>query len=163
MEIEIILAVTGAVLLLAGLAGCVIPVLPGVPLAWAGLFAAHFSQYIQISVPALIVTGIFTVIITVLDFVLQPALTKKWGGSKNAVMGATIGLIAALFLGPLFILIAPFIGAFVGEMITDSSDTGKALHAAFGSFIGFLLGTGLKMICVIAFIWVYIFNLVKAA
>lgn len=161
MDINILIAVTAAILLVTGLAGCVIPILPGVPLAWAGLLAAHFCSYTKTPVSVLIATGITAAIITVLDTIMQPALTKKFGGSKNAVLGATIGLVAAVFLGPVFILIAPFIGAFIGEILTNPDSTGQALKAAFGSFIGFLLGTGLKMICVIVFIWIFVFELIK--
>lgn len=161
MDINIFLVITAAVLLLAGLVGTVVPILPGVPLAWCGLLAAHFSQTTATPVWVLVVTGIIAVIVTVLDSILQPYLTKRNGGSKYAVWGAAIGLIVSLFLGPLFVIIAPFIGAFIGEMIHDSSDTERALKAAFGSFLGFLLGTGIKMICVFVYIWILVFEIIR--
>ncbi|MBQ6058100.1 MAG: DUF456 domain-containing protein [Treponema sp.] len=161
MSINIFLVVTASVLLLAGLAGTVIPILPGVPLAWGGLLVSHFSQITATPVWVLVVTGIIAVIITVIDSILQPYLTKLNGGSKYAVWGATIGLVISFFAGPLFVIIAPFIGAFIGEMIHDSSDSQRALKAAGGAFLGFMIGTGIKMICVFVYIWILIYEIVK--
>ena len=152
-------AILAGVLLLVGLVGTVLPVLPGPPIAWAGLLAAHFSNYSNLEVWILIATGIAAGAVTVIDNVFPSLMTKKAGGSKAATWGCTIGLLASFFLGPLFILIAPFVGAFIGEMIHDSSDAGRALKAAFGAFKGFLLGTGLKMITVICFIWLFLWSI----
>lgn len=152
-------AILAGVLLLAGLVGTVLPVLPGPPIAWAGLLAAHFSSYSQIEIWILIATGIAAVFVTVIDNIFPSVMTKKAGGSKAATLGCTIGLIVSFFLGPIFILIAPFAGAFIGEMIHDSSDAKRALKAAFGAFKGFLLGTGLKIICVMCFIWLFLWSI----
>lgn len=152
-------AILAGILLLAGLIGTVLPVLPGPPIAWAGLLAAHFSSYSQIEIWILIATGIAAVFVTVIDNIFPSVMTKKAGGSKAATLGCTIGLIVSFFLGPIFILIAPFAGAFIGEMIHDSSDAKRALRAAFGAFKGFLLGTGLKIICVMCFIWLFLWSI----
>ena len=152
-------AILAGVLLLVGLIGTVLPVLPGPPIAWAGLLAAHFSSYSQIEIWILIATGIAAVFVTVIDNIFPSVMTKKAGGSKAATLGCTIGLIVSFFLGPIFILIAPFAGAFIGEMIHDSSDAKRALKAAFGAFKGFLLGTGLKIICVMCFIWLFLWSI----
>ena len=152
-------AILAGILLLAGLIGTVLPVLPGPPIAWAGLLAAHFSSYSQIEIWILIATGIAAVFVTVIDNIFPSVMTKKAGGSKAATLGCTIGLIVSFFLGPVFILIAPFVGAFIGEMLHDSSDAKRALKAAFGAFKGFLLGTGLKIICVMCFIWLFLWSI----
>ena len=152
-------AILAGILLLVGLVGTVLPVLPGPPIAWAGLLAAHFSTYSKIEIWILIATGIAAALITVIDNIFPSLMTKKAGGSKAATWGCTSGLLASFFLGPIFILIAPFIGAFIGEMIHDSSDSKRALKAAFGAFKGFLLGTGLKMITVICFIWLFLWSI----
>ncbi len=151
-------AILAGILLLVGLVGTVLPVLPGPPIAWAGLLAAHFSNYSQIEIWILIATGIAAALVTVMDNIFPSIMTRKAGGSKAATLGCTIGLVAAFFLGPLFILIAPFVGAFIGEMIHDSSDSKRALKAALGAFKGFLLGTGLKAICVMCFIWIFLWS-----
>ena len=151
-------AILAGILLLVGLVGTVLPVLPGPPIAWAGLLAAHFSSYSQIEIWILIATGIAAALVTVMDNIFPSVMTKKAGGSKAATLGCTIGLVVAFFLGPLFILIAPFVGAFIGEMIHDSSDSKRALKAAFGAFKGFLLGTGVKIITVMCFIWLFLWS-----
>lgn len=152
-------AILAGILLLVGLIGTVLPVLPGPPIAWAGLLAARFSSYSQIEIWILIATGIAAVFVTVIDNIFPSVMTQKAGGSKAATLGCTIGLIVSFFLGPIFILIAPFAGAFIGEMIHDSSDAKRALKAAFGAFKGFLLGTGLKIICVMCFIWLFLWSI----
>ena len=151
-------AILAGVLLFIGLIGTFLPVLPGPPIAWAGLLAAHFSSYSQLEIWILIATGIAAIFVTVIDNIFPSIMTKKAGGSKAATWGCTIGLIAAFFMGPLFILIAPFVGAYIGEMIHDSSDSKRAMKAAFGAFKGFLLGTGLKAICVMCFIWLFLWS-----
>lgn len=152
----LLLSILAGILLLAGLVGTVLPVLPGPPIAWAGLFAAFFSHYNTISVLALVITFVIAAAVTVVDTIFPSIMTKKAGGSKAATWGCTIGLIVALFFGPIAILVCPFIGALIGELIHDSSDFKKALKAAFGAFTGFLLGTGIKIITVSIFIWIFI-------
>lgn len=155
----IFFAVLAGLLLFIGLIGTVLPVLPGPPIAWAGLLSAHFSSNSRIAVWILIVTGLVALFVTFMDNIFPSMMTKKAGGSKAATIGCTIGLIVSFFLTPIFILIGPFIGAFVGEMIHDSSDSKRALKAAFGAFKGFLFGTGIKIITVMCFIWIFIWSL----
>ncbi|MBQ7537596.1 DUF456 domain-containing protein [Treponema sp.] len=159
LDATLFFAILAGVLLLVGLIGTVLPVLPGPPIAWAGLLAAHFSNYSQIEIWILIATGIAAIFVTVMDNIFPSIMTKKAGGSKAATWGCTIGLVAAFFLGPIFILIAPFAGAYIGEMIHDSSDAKRALKAAFGAFKGFLLGTGIKIITVMCFIWLFLWSI----
>ena len=157
MNLSLLLAIVAGLLLLVGFIGTFVPVLPGAPLAWGGLLAAFFSDYCEVSIAALIVSGIFAIIVSVLDNILPVTMTKKFGGSKAAVTGSTIGLISGFFIGPVGIMLGPLIGAFIGEFIHNK---GKKIEgdgkAALGAFVGFLTGTGLKMICVLCFIWYYI-------
>lgn len=152
---DIFLAVLAGVLLLLGFIGTFLPVLPGPVLAWAGLLAAHFSSYSEIKIWILVAAGILTAFVSIMDNIFPSMLTKKSGGSKAGVLGSTIGLFAGFFLGTLFVILGPFLGAFIGEMIHDSSDAKKAFKAAWGAFKGFLLGTGIKMISVLIFIWIF--------
>ena len=154
----IFFAILAGILLLSGLVGTVLPLLPGPPIAWAGLVAAHFSVYCKLEIWILVATGIATAIVTAIDYIFPSLITKKSGGSEAATWGCNIGLFASFFLGPLFILIGPFLGAFIGEMINDSSDSKRALHAAIGAFKGFLLGTGLKAITAMCFIWIFLWS-----
>ena len=88
-------------------------------------------------------------------------MTQKLGGSKAAVTGSTIGLIAGFFIGPVGIILGPFIGALIGEMIHNHGNSEGTFKAASGAFIGFLTGTGIKMICVLMFIWYFIISFIK--
>ena len=153
---SILLSVGAGILLLVGFLGTFVPVLPGAPLAWGGLLLAYFSPTNTISVKTLIICGIAAVAVSVIDNIFPVLMTKKSGGSKAGTIGATLGLIAGFFLGPVGIIAGPFVGALAGELIHDFADTGRALKAAFGSFLGFLCGTGLKMATVGMFIFIFV-------
>ena len=156
--ISVILSIVAGVLLVVGFLGTFVPVLPGAPLAWAGLLAAYFSEYNEISLVCLIVTAVFAVVVSITDNIFPVAMTKKFGGSKYATTGATIGLVVGFFTGPWGIILGPFFGALIGEFINKEGRSEGVFKAAFGAFMGFLLGTGLKMITVLAFIWIYIIS-----
>ncbi len=154
---DILLAIIGGVLILAGIAGSIVPVLPGPPLGFAGLLFLHFTAYAEFSTTFLIVFGIIAMGITVIDYFVPAWGTKKFGGTKYGRNGAMVGIFVGLFVFPPFgIILGPFAGAFVGELIHDSKNTSKALKSGFGSFVGFLLGTGLKLIISIIFTYYYI-------
>lgn len=143
---DVILIVFGILFLIAGILGCVLPVLPGPPLSYIGLLLLHFTSKYQFSSRFLILWAVITVVVYALDYVIPVWGTKKFGGSKRGVWGSVIGLVVGLFFFPPFgIIVGPFIGAVIGE-ITSGKDTGVALKSGFGSFIGFLTGTLLKLI-----------------
>ncbi len=161
MNINLILAIVAGLLLVVGFLGTFVPVLPGAPLAWLGLLAAFFSEYCKISIAGLIITGIIAVAVSILDNVFPILMTKKFGGSKAAVTGSTIGLIIGFFIGPPGIILGPFAGALIGELIHRKGETEGVFKAGLGAFVGILTGTGLKMICVLGFIWYYIASFIK--
>lgn len=159
---DILLIILGAICLLLGLIGCVAPVLPGVPLSYLGLLLLHFTDRVQFSWQFLVVWGVVVVVIQILDYFIPAWGTKKFGGTKYGVWGSTIGLFVGLFMGPLGIVVGPFIGAVLGELIyfnrhpqttlseteqNKNSNFNRALRAGFGSFIGLLTGTLIKVIC----------------
>lgn len=159
---DILLIILGAICLLLGLIGCVAPVLPGVPLSYLGLLLLHFTDRVQFSWQFLAVWGVVVVVIQILDYFIPAWGTKKFGGTKYGVWGSTIGLFVGLFMGPLGIVVGPFIGAVLGELIyfnrhpqttlseteqNKNSNFNRALRAGFGSFIGLLTGTLIKVIC----------------
>lgn len=131
-------------LMVIGIIGCLVPVLPGPPLSYLGIVILHFTQYAEYSKKLLLILGAIAVIVTVLDYFVPVWGTKKFGGSKYGVRGATIGLIVGIFFGPPGIIIGPFLGAIIGEMIFKD-DFKYALKAGFGSLLGFLTGIGLKL------------------
>ncbi len=146
----------GVICLLAGLAGAVLPVLPGPPLSFISLVLLQFTGQPPFTTRFLVIMGLIMGLVTFLDYVIPVYGTKKFGGSKQGVRGSTIGLIIGIFvlpalgivLGPfglLGIILGPFIGAYIGETSSGKSSD-HALKAAFGSFIGFLAGTFMKLV-----------------
>jgi uncharacterized protein len=137
--------IAGGILLIAGMIGCFLPVLPGPPLAFFGLLIQQLKSSSPFSTRFIVIVLVVTIIITILDYIIPVYSTKKYGGSKYGVWGCTIGLVIGLWLGPLGIIAGPFVGAFLGELIA-STEPAQAFKAATGSFIGFLTGTFLKLI-----------------
>ena len=159
MTSGIIFIIFAGILLVAGFVGTILPVIPGPPLAWCGLLLTYFSSVSDISLLTVIITGAAALFVTLADNIFPSIFTKKSGGSKAAVLGSTVGLIVGLFLGPIGIILGPFFGAFIGELLHDSSDKKKAFDAALGAFKGFIAGTGLKMITVGIFIWIFVLSI----
>jgi len=148
---DIALAVLGTALVLIGFAGSILPVIPGPPISWAGLLLLKWTDFVNdhgaAYENALWILLFFVVLVTILDYVVPIMGTKRYGGSRRGVWGATIGVVAGLFFGPLGIIIGPFLGAYIGEITTGKKER-EALRAAWGSFVGFLLGVGMKlMVC----------------
>ena len=143
---DILLIVLGAIFIISGVLGCVLPIIPGPPLSYIGLLLLHFTERYQFSSKFLIIWAIITVVVYALDYLIPAWGTKKFGGSKRGVWGSIIGLVIGLFFFPPFgIIIGPFLGAVIGEL-TAGKDSGAALKSGFGSFMGFLAGTLLKLI-----------------
>lgn len=141
---DYILLISGIILMILGIIGCLVPVLPGPPLSFLGIVLLHISRFGHFDRPTLITLGVIAVAVTIMDYIVPVWGTKRFGGSKYGTRGATVGLIIGLFLGPMGIIIGPMLGAFVGEMIFKD-DLRYAVRAGFGSLIGFLTGIGLKL------------------
>lgn len=131
---------------IVGLLGAVIPVLPGTIVSFLGLVFVYLASWSEITNTQLIVWGVISFVIIILDYLLPGYFSKLFGGSKRGIMGANIGVFLGIFFGPIGIIAAPFVGAFIGELLNDSTDKSKAFKVACGSFISFLAGTGLKLI-----------------
>lgn len=154
--LDLLFSIVCGLFLVVGFLGTFVPILPGAPLAFAGLVFAYFSDYNDISLTLLIITGVVAVVVSVLDNILPVSMTKNAGGSKSATIGSTIGLIVGFFIGPAGIICGPFVGALIGEMIHTNNNWSVSLKSAFGAFLGFLVGTGIKMIAVGWFIWIFV-------
>jgi len=143
---DIFLSVLAILLLLIGLLGVIIPALPGPIISYFGLVSLYFSSHQPFTDRFMLIWLALAVGITALDNIVPILGTQKMGGSKKGVWGSIIGLVFGLmFLGPFGILIGPFIGAVVGELI-GGKKFNLALRAGFGSFLGFLTGTILKLV-----------------
>jgi len=141
---DIVLTVTGFILTILGILGAFLPVIPGPITGWAGLLLLYLTKPITQNWYFLGITLFVALAILILDYIIPAVGTKKFGGSKHGVYGTTIGLIIGLFFPPLGLIIGPFAGAFVGELIYDSKDTNRALKASIGAFLGFVTSTMMK-------------------
>jgi uncharacterized protein YqgC (DUF456 family) len=137
--------VVGIILLLAGIVGCILPFLPGPPLCFLALLVQQFNSAPAFSARFMWIWAGVTLFVVLLEYIIPVYGTKRFGGTKYGMWGSTIGLIAGLWFGPLGIVIGPFVGAFIGEILA-TQDSATALRSAWGSFVGFLVGTLLKLI-----------------
>lgn len=153
---DVLLLILGALAILAGIVGSVLPLLPGPPLAWLGLLLLHFSKFAHFSTQMLIITAAITLIIAMLDYAIPVWSTRRFGGTKAGQRGAAIGIILGFFIGPFGIILGPLLGAFVGELIVQPAAHKRALKSALGSFVGFLLSTGIKLIWCVMMAWWFV-------
>lgn len=146
----IALTILCSVLMVVGLLGVVLPVLPGIPLSWLGLFIyALGTGFERISIATVVVFFILAVLTLVLDFAAPMLGARKYRASKLGVFGAFLGFTVGIFvLGFLGIILGPFIGAFLGEMIARRKPK-QALGSALGTFLGFIVGTLFKIIVIL--------------
>lgn len=145
------LEIVALILSAIGLIGCILPALPGPPISYVGLICIYFSSQQNegggLPLSLLIIWGVVTVFITILDYVVPAMLTKVSGGHKAASTGAMIGMIAGIILTPIGMIMGSLLGAFLGELLVEKSDAWTAFKASIGTFIGFIVGTVGKVIC----------------
>lgn len=147
---EILLVILSIILLVGGIAGCILPILPGVPLAYAGVLLMHWTDKVHFSTTQLVVWLVIVIVLQILDYI-SPILGSKYGGgTSHGNRGCMAGTILGLFFMPWGIILGPFMGAVVGEML-GGSDLPHAVRAGVGSLIGFMLGTLLKIF--VCFYW----------
>ncbi len=149
---DTLLIICGVICLIVGLVGCIIPMLPGPPVAYAGLLLLHFTDMVQFSVTQLVFWLAIVILIQILDYFVPTLGSKYSGGSRWGTRGCLVGTIIGLFFMPFGIVIGPFLGAFLGELLGGRA-TGQALKSGFGSLFGFLFGTMLKCIVCGYFCW----------
>lgn len=150
MEPNTLFYLLAVVLVLVGIAGTILPALPGLPLVFAGmLLAAWAGDFQQVGMPMLVVLGLLTVFSLAVDFWATALGAKRVGASRLAIIGAMVGTLAGLFFGPLGLLMGPFAGAIGGELIHRRSllkqDLGQAAKIGVGTWFGILFGTVLKL------------------
>ena len=142
--------------MLTGVIGCFLPVLPGPPISYVGLLLLQLLPETPFSTRFMIIWLLVTVGVTVLDYVIPAYGTKKYGGSRWGVAGTFIGLIIGVFFAPAGIILGPLLGALVGEYLAGKNSQ-QAFKAALGSFVGFLLGSLIKLIACM-FMFYYYFS-----
>ncbi len=157
--VDVLLLIISFLFILLGIAGSLLPVLPGLPISWVGLFLFYCQKTIDFNWWILGISAVLVVIISALDYLLPGMATKKYGGSKYGIWGANIGLVIGLIAPiPFGFIIGPFLGAFIGEMAFNNSDQATSFKAAVGSFWGFLASTFMKFVLAIGFLglWIYL-------
>jgi len=140
-----LLIIFGVIFILLGIVGSIVPVLPGPPLSFIALLLLQFQEERSFTWKFIIIWGIVTLVVTVLDYIFPTIGTKRYGGSRWGIIGCFVGFVIGLFFGPAGIIFGPFLGALIGE-IAGGKELQHAFVPALGSFIGFLVGTVLKLI-----------------
>jgi uncharacterized protein YqgC (DUF456 family) len=147
--------VLGAILVLVGLAGIVLPALPGLPLVFAGMVLAAWAEHFtRIGISTLVALGVLTLLSLAVDFWAAAMGAKRVGASRLAIAGAVIGTIAGLFFGIVGVFIGPFCGALLGELVhgrrLDPAAVGQATKVGVGTWLGIVLGIALKLTLALA-------------
>jgi len=156
MYAEILLWLLAIILVSAGMAGIVFPVLPGAPVLFAGLVAAAWAESFEhVNTGTLIVLGIMALLTYLVDFLAGAFGAKRFGASRRAIIGATIGSIVGIFFGIPGVLLGPFIGAVLGEL-TARSDLRTAGRAGIGASVGLALGAAAKLTLAIAMVGIFL-------
>jgi len=144
--LETITIVIGSVFMLLGIAGCVLPILPGPVLSFLGLLLlALLKQFSPPLTPVLMmIMALLTLVVTAGDYVMPLWGAKRYGATKWGIWGSVIGMAIGIFFSPFGMLLGAFIGAVAVEWLVQK-ERGKALKAGWGVFIGSLAGTALKL------------------
>lgn len=159
---DIFLLLLGFVLVILGIIGSFLPILPGPLTSWFGLLVLHFTTVIPMNWIFLSITLAIAILIWILDYFIPAMGTKRFGGSKYGIYGTTIGLIVGLLSPiPFGILIGAFFGALIGELLYDSKDTNRAIKASFGAFLGFLTSASIKFSVSVVYVVLFIIKFWK--
>jgi len=144
------------ILMLVGLAGTVLPALPGVPLIFAGIvLAAWIGHFEAISVTTLVILGLLTAIGVVADFVATALGAKRAGASRYGIIGAALGTVVGVFTGLWGLVFMPLVGAALGEFYVHR-DALKAGRVGLATWVGMLLGTAVKLAIALTLIGVFL-------
>lgn len=155
MTFMTLMYVLGAILVLIGLAGIVLPALPGLPLVFAGMVLAAWAEHFtRIGIATLVALGVLTLLSLAVDFWAAALGAKRVGASRLAIAGAIIGTVAGLFFGIVGVFIGPFCGAVVGELMhgrrLDPAAIGQATKVGVGTWLGIVFGIALKLTLALA-------------
>jgi uncharacterized protein len=145
MDTSLLLWLLGGLLVLVGLAGTLLPLLPGIPLMLVGMvIAAWADDFMRIGWVTLVILAVLTVLSFVVEFAAAALGAKRVGASREAIAGAALGTVLGFFLGFVGLILGPFIGALAGELMARR-DPARAVHVGIGAWIGFLVGTIAKL------------------
>ncbi|MBL8515785.1 MAG: DUF456 domain-containing protein [Betaproteobacteria bacterium] len=149
--------VLALLMILVGLAGTLLPALPGLPFIFGGLWlGAHIDQYAQVSGWVIVILGVMTAGAMSLDFMAGVLGAKRVGASKEALIGSALGAVAGLFFGLIGIFIGPFVGAFIGEYIARGK-LGEAGKVGIGTWLGIVAGAVVKIATAVMMMVIFAF------
>ena len=156
LNMDLFLIIFAGFLILLGLIGSFLPVLPGPLTGWFGILILYLTPSISVSTSSLMITLVIAILIWILDYFIPAMGTKKFGGTRAGMIGTTIGLILGL-LSPIpgGMILGLFIGAFIGELL-NKTNAKTALKAAFGSLIGFFTSSIIKLVVSLIFLAIFI-------
>jgi uncharacterized protein YqgC (DUF456 family) len=159
--LTLLLVVLGVALLLAGFAGCILPMLPGPPLAYLALFCVTLDRGWAVYATVEIVgVGVLVAVATAVDIVLPVVGARRYGASKAGIWLSVLGLLLGTFLFPPFgFLLGAFAGALAGELMAGRGR--GALRPAWGVFVGTVAGIGLKLAACAVVAWYFVAGLVR--
>lgn len=154
-EMSLLLWVLGIILVLVGMAGTILPALPGTPLVAIGLvLAAWAGGFQKVGWFPLVIIGVLTVLSLVVDFLATMLGAKRVGASGLALFGAAVGTVAGLFFGLPGVILGPFVGAVLGEYLARRNKD-QAVKVGLGTWVGLLLGTAGKLALIFMMIGVF--------
>jgi uncharacterized protein YqgC (DUF456 family) len=137
-------------MIVIGLVGTVLPALPGLPLVFGGMLVAAWADgFSNVPVWVLVLLGLLTLVSLAIDFWATALGAKRVGASRTAIVGAMLGTLGGLFLGPIGLILGPFAGALVGELLhrrsLERAHIGDAAKIGLGTWLGILFGVVLKL------------------
>ena len=157
MDLQLVWYALAAMLIVVGLVGTILPILPGVPIVFGGmLLAAWADGFAHVGTRTLVVLGLLTVLTLIVDFVAGILGAKKVGASRYAAIGAVLGTVIGIFFGLPGILLGPFFGALIGELVAGGT-LRKATGVGVGAWLGFLVGAVLKLAICFAMLGIFAF------
>jgi len=156
MTADILIYAASLLLVLAGVAGLLLPAIPGAPLLFGGLFlASWWENFEYVGFWTLTALAILAVLTYVVDFVAGAMGAQKYGASNRAMLGAALGAIVGIFFGLVGVIVGPFVGAMIAEFSLDDKNLDDASRAGYGATIGLLLGTAFKMALAFTMLGIY--------
>lgn len=158
---DILISILAIAAGLFGIIGSIVPGLPGPPVSWVGMLLLYFlggtnGDGDRMSAGILILWAVLTILVTILDYVIPSAFTRTTGGSRHASRGSIVGLIIGCFFTPIGMILGAFLGAYFFERYWGHKENGPAMKAAGGAFLGFLTGTGIKLVASGIMMWLII-------
>ena len=153
---DLFLIIISSLLIILGMAGSFMPIIPGPLTSWFGLFIFNLIPTAEIDSTILVITFIIAIIIFILDNLIPIYGSKYFGATKYGIIGASTGLVVGILSPiPFGILMGPILGALIGELIFNN-DLKKSIKSSIGVLIGFLASSLIKFVTCIAYLMIYL-------